>query len=117
MKLAVLVGSGRKIGLLTLPFLAIGLYLNLSYPSFFAVGGPHRALVAVSLILLVPGIVAWAWSVFLILTRIPRWLGLVIGAVVYVGSRLFSPEEEAILARVFGSRWSDYEKGVRIPWL
>ena len=38
MKLKVLVGNGKKIGLLTAPFLLIGLILNIVIPSFFNVG-------------------------------------------------------------------------------
>ncbi len=72
MKLKALVGSGDKIGLLALPFLAAGLTLNILFPAVFAVGGPPTALRAVSLALLAPGVVVWLWSVVLILTRVPR---------------------------------------------
>lgn len=72
MKLKVLVGSGSKIGLLTAPFLLLGLGLNLWKPEWFAVGGPPRALSIASAILIVPGIVLWIWSVVLILTWIPE---------------------------------------------
>ncbi len=40
MKLKILVGSGDRIGLLTLPLLIIGLILNILFPSAFHVGGP-----------------------------------------------------------------------------
>jgi protein-S-isoprenylcysteine O-methyltransferase Ste14 len=72
MKLKALVGSGDKIGLLVLPFLVIGLVLNILMPSFFGVGGPGNALKVISLIMLVPGIATWIWSVMLILTKVPR---------------------------------------------
>ncbi len=72
MKLKILIGNGRKIGALTLPFLVIGLALNILFPSAFAVGGPSAALAAVSIILLIPGVIIWAWSVALILTKVPR---------------------------------------------
>lgn len=72
MKLKVLVGNGRKIGLLTFPFLTIGLILNIFYPAYFKIGGPSPALTIVSIIILIPGIINWAWSVILILTKIPR---------------------------------------------
>ena len=55
MKLKVLVGSGDKIGLLTLPFLIIGLILNIMFPSVFNVGGPSTVLKAISIIILIPG--------------------------------------------------------------
>lgn len=71
-KLRVLVGSGDKIALFTLPFLVAGLALNTWAPSFFSVGGPPPALSVLSVILLIPGIGTWLWSVVLILTRVPR---------------------------------------------
>ena len=151
MKLKVLVGNGKKIGLLALPFLLIGLILNILFPSFFSVGGPSIVLKVISIIILIPGAIIWIWSVFLIVTKIPRkelitngpyalvkhplyagvallvlpwigflfntWLGVLIGIVVYVGSRLFSPEEEQTLSSIFGATWDAYCKKVRIPWL
>ena len=45
------------------------------------------------------------------------WLGILIGIVIYVGSRLFSPEEEAQLIKIFGDGWYEYCTKVRIPWL
>jgi protein-S-isoprenylcysteine O-methyltransferase Ste14 len=72
MKLKTLVGSGDKIGLLTLPFLVIGLVLNILFPSWFSVGGPSTALVILSVIILIPGVVIWIWSVVLILVRVPQ---------------------------------------------
>jgi protein-S-isoprenylcysteine O-methyltransferase Ste14 len=151
LKLKVLVGSGKKIGLLALPFLTIGLILNIMIPSLFSVGGPPIALKVISMILLIPGIANWIWSVVLILTKIPRkelitngpyslvkhplytgaallvfpwagflfdtWLGALIGIIVYIGSRIYSPEEEKILARIFGAAWDEYRRTVKIPWL
>jgi protein-S-isoprenylcysteine O-methyltransferase Ste14 len=67
-----LVGSGDKIGLLLLPFVVGGLVLNLAFPEFFAVGGPPAWLAAISAVVLVVGVVIWLWSVYLILTRVPR---------------------------------------------
>jgi protein-S-isoprenylcysteine O-methyltransferase Ste14 len=151
MKLKVLVGNGRKIGMLTAPFLVIGLVLNIMFPSVFRVGGPSHVLTVISIIILIPGIIIWAWSVALILTKIPRkelitsgpyslvkhplytgvallvlpwigflcntWLGILIGIIVYIGSRLFSPEEEKILSKIFGAAWDAYCKKVKFPWI
>lgn len=151
MQLKELVGSGEKIGLLTLPFLVIGLILNVAFPSFFSVGGPSPALSVISIVMLVAGLTIWIWSAFLILTKVPRkelittgpyslvkhplytgvallvlpwigfllntWLGVVIGVVLYVGSRMFSPEEEATLSKTFGTAWDEYNDTVRMPWL
>ncbi|HYF81537.1 MAG TPA: isoprenylcysteine carboxylmethyltransferase family protein [Clostridia bacterium] len=151
MKLKALVGSGKKIGLLTLPFLIIGLVLNIMIPSLFSVGGPSIVLKVVSIIILIPGVTIWIWSVVLILTKIPRkelitngpyslikhplytgvallvlpwigflfntWLGVLIGIIVYIGSRIFSPEEEKMLSKIFGVTWDEYCNKVKIPWL
>ena len=151
MKLMVLVGSGDKIGLLTLPFLVIGLILNMLFPSLFSVGGPPSWLRVISIIILVPGIAIWIWTVALILIHVPKkelittgpyswvkhplytnmaicvlpwfgflcntWLGVLVGIVIYVGSRLFSPREETMLSKIFGKAWDDYVGKVRIPWL
>lgn len=72
MKLRTLVGSGDKIALFTLPFLVIAAILNVLYPSVFRVGGPPAALRVVAILVLVAGVAIWAWSVALILTRVPR---------------------------------------------
>jgi len=151
MKLKALVGSGDKIGLLTFPILVIGLALNIWKPSIFSVGGPSPALRLISIILLVPGVIGWAWSVALILIKVPRkelitngpyalvkhplytgvaflvlpwlgfllnsWLGVAIGIVLYIGSRLYSPKEEEFLAKTFGSKWEEYRRKVWIPFL
>ncbi len=67
-----LVGSGDRIFLFTAPFLVVAVALNVAFPSFFAVGGPPAALQFAAAILLAAGVVVWAWSVVLILTRVPR---------------------------------------------
>ncbi len=151
MKLKILVGNGKKIGALTLPFLVIGLILNIMNPSLFSVGGPSLVLKLISIIILIPGIINWLWSVVLILTKVPRkelitngpyalvkhplytgvallvlpwcgflfntWLGALIGIIIYIGCRIFAPEEEKILAKIFGAHWEEYAKNVKIPWL
>jgi protein-S-isoprenylcysteine O-methyltransferase Ste14 len=151
MKLKVLVGSGDKIGLLTLPFLVIGLILNILFPSFFSVGGPPIVLKVISIIILIPGVTIWIWSVALILIKVPKkelithgpyslvkhplytgvallvlpwigflfntWLGVLIGAVLYIGSRIFWPEEEETLSKTFGATWDEYRHRVKLPWL
>ena len=53
------------------------------------------------------------WLGFLLDT----WLGVLIGAVLYVGSRIFAPAEEAALSRSFGDRWSAYSRSVRFQGL
>ncbi|HEU4492382.1 MAG TPA: isoprenylcysteine carboxylmethyltransferase family protein [Jiangellales bacterium] len=53
------------------------------------------------------------WAGFLLDT----WLGALLGAVLYVASRLFAGEEEAELASTFGDRWCRYATAVKVPWL
>lgn len=72
MKLKALVGSGHRVLLLTFPFLAIGLVLNIRFPSWFSVGGPPLVLTVISAVALVAGAIVWIWSAFLIVTRVPR---------------------------------------------
>jgi protein-S-isoprenylcysteine O-methyltransferase Ste14 len=151
MNLKLLVGSGDKIGLFVLPFLVIGLILNILFPSFFSVGGPPMVLKVISIILLIPGLTIWIWSAVLILIKVPKeelitngpyslvkhplytgvallvlpwiglllntWLGVLLGIVLYIGSRVFSPEEEAMLSKTFGTTWREYCSQVKIPWL
>jgi len=71
-KLSLLVGSGHKIGLFVLPFLAAGVALNVLRPAWFAVGGRSAPLLVLAGVLLIPGVIIWAWSVYLVLTRVPR---------------------------------------------
>ena len=151
MKLGVLIGSGHRVMLLALPFLVVGLVLNILHPSWFSVGGPPLVLTVISIVILVPGVIVWIWSVFLILTRVPKsqlitngpfslvkhplytgvaflvlpwagfllntWLGALVGIALYVGSRLFAPEEERGLSKAFGAAWDEYCRKVRLPWL
>jgi protein-S-isoprenylcysteine O-methyltransferase Ste14 len=146
-----LAGSGDKIGLFILPFLLVGLVLNIVYPSAFNVGGPSTALRVASIVVLIPGLTIWAWSAALILRKVPQgelitngpyslvkhplytdvallvlpwigflfntWLGAVIGIILYIGSRIFAPAEEAELSKTFGATWDEYCSTVKIPWL
>jgi protein-S-isoprenylcysteine O-methyltransferase Ste14 len=58
--------------LFTLPFLVVGLILNVAFPPVFDVGGPPTALRVISIVVLIPGVTIWMWSVVLILTKVPR---------------------------------------------
>jgi protein-S-isoprenylcysteine O-methyltransferase Ste14 len=71
-RLRELVGAGDKIGLATFPFLVAGLALNVSFPAVFSVGGPPDRLRTLSIVVLIPGVVLWIWSVVLIVTKVPR---------------------------------------------
>ena len=72
MKLHAPVGSGGKIGLFTLPFLLLGVILNILMPSFFSVGGPAIVLTVIALLVLLAGVTIWIWSVMLIVTNVPQ---------------------------------------------
>ena len=72
MQVKALVGSGDKIGLFTLPFVLLGVLLNILYPAFFRVGGPSLLVRVLALLLLIAGVIIWIWSVFLILTDVPQ---------------------------------------------
>lgn len=151
MKLKVLVGNGRKIVLFTLPFLIVGIPLNIIFPEFFSVNGTSGLFLWMSLLFLLIGFINWIWTVVLILTKIPRkqlittgpyalvkhplyvgvawlilpwvgfmchtWLGVVLGIVVYIGSRIYAPEEEKFLSGIFGVEWENYSKKVKFPWI
>lgn len=149
--LKVLVGSGDRIILFTLPFLVFGFVLNALKPSAFRIGDLSdnmRILVSVTFIL---GVAVWFWSAILVLVKVPRqqlitggpfalvkhplytsvallvlpsiglllnsWFGTCIGVILYIGSRIFAPEEERALSVMFGPSWSEYIKSVKIPWL
>jgi protein-S-isoprenylcysteine O-methyltransferase Ste14 len=67
-----LMGSGDRIMLFTLPFLVVGIVLNVLFPAFFNVGGPTEALRVLSIIVLISGVTLWLWSIVLVLTRVPK---------------------------------------------
>lgn len=66
MRLKDLVGSGDRIVLFTLPFLAVGLVVNVLRPAAFAIRGPRALLRTISAIVFVAGVVTWIWSAALI---------------------------------------------------
>jgi protein-S-isoprenylcysteine O-methyltransferase Ste14 len=55
-----------------LPFVVVGVALNLAFPSAFSVGGPPAAVRAVSIVVATVGVVIWLWSVASILRSVPR---------------------------------------------
>jgi protein-S-isoprenylcysteine O-methyltransferase Ste14 len=59
------------------------------------------------------GLLVLPWAGFLLDT----WLGVVLGLVLYAGSRIFAPREEAGLADRFGPQWRAYCAHVKIQWL
>ena len=67
-----LVGSGDRIAVFTLPFALVPLALWAMDSSRFAIGRRSEVVIAIALVVLAIGVVAWAWSVVLILTKVPR---------------------------------------------
>ena len=67
-----LVGSGDRIALFTLPFVIVGVGLNIAFPNVFDVGGPPALLQFISIVVLALGVGIWLWSAALILLRVPR---------------------------------------------
>jgi protein-S-isoprenylcysteine O-methyltransferase Ste14 len=149
--LQLLIGSGDKILLFTLPFLLVGVLLNALFRSSFEVGGPPLGLGVLAAVVLIVGATDWAWCITLIVRKVPRgelittgpysivkhplyagvallvlpwigflcdtWLGAMVGAAMYFGSRIFAPAEETKLATTFGARWDEYRNAVKLPWL
>jgi hypothetical protein len=72
MNVRALVGSGDRIGLVTLPFLVVGVVLNIAFPAVFTVGDPPRWLGVLSVLVLLVGVVNWGWCVYLLLTKVRR---------------------------------------------
>ena len=70
--LRALIGSGDRIALFTAPFVLVALAIWWLDPSRVAIDTSSPAVRAVALGLLVVGVVGWAWSALLILTRVPK---------------------------------------------
>jgi protein-S-isoprenylcysteine O-methyltransferase Ste14 len=70
LRLGALIGSGDRIAAFILPFVLVGVALNIAFPAAFRVGGPPPWLQAVSAFVLAAGVAVWAWSVLLILTKV-----------------------------------------------
>jgi protein-S-isoprenylcysteine O-methyltransferase Ste14 len=70
--LKALVGSGDRIALFTLPFVLVAIGLWALDPSRVAFDASSQVVGAVALVVLAVGLVGWAWSALLILTRVPK---------------------------------------------
>jgi protein-S-isoprenylcysteine O-methyltransferase Ste14 len=70
LRLGALIGSGDRIAAFILPFVLVGVTLNIAFPAAFSAGGPPAWLQAVSAFVLAAGVAVWAWSVLLILTKV-----------------------------------------------
>ena len=63
---------GEKIGAFSLPFFMIGITINYFYPQIFRIDGSSGPLYWISIFFLLLGVINWAWSVILILIKVPR---------------------------------------------
>ena len=45
------------------------------------------------------------------------WVGIAVGVVLYVSSRIFSPAEDRILAKIFPEEYPAWRKRLLVPWL
>jgi protein-S-isoprenylcysteine O-methyltransferase Ste14 len=71
MRLMVLIGEGRRIMCLTLPFAAVLIVANVLSPGWFTLGFGTGGVVA-GVVLLAAGVPTWLWSVALVLLRVPQ---------------------------------------------
>ena len=46
--------------------------MNIAFPSLFTIGGPPTWLGVLSVLVLLVGVVNWAWCVYLLLIKVPR---------------------------------------------
>jgi protein-S-isoprenylcysteine O-methyltransferase Ste14 len=72
MNLKTLMGSGDKIWRFAMPYLIVGLVLNILFPSFFSVSGPSPLLRSIFIVILAIGLINWIWSGILILLNVPK---------------------------------------------
>lgn len=90
---------------------AVVLILTIAARGELITSGPfalvkHPLYTGVSLLVL-----PWAGLIF------DSWLGVPVGIAMYIGSRIFSPQEETALSKAFGPAWEEYLDKVRFPWL
>src|SRR6188768_3835405 len=67
-----LVGSGDRIALFALPFVIGGVVIHIANPALFAVDATSGPIRTVAIFVLTIGVLTWAWSVGLILSRVSK---------------------------------------------
>ena len=67
-----LLGSGDRIALFALPFVIVGFFVQIVDPTLLAIDGSTQPTRAVAIFVLTVGVLIWAWSVGLILSRVPK---------------------------------------------
>jgi len=147
MKVKSRVVSKDKIGLVAFSFIIIGLILNIAFPSLFSIGGPSITMAVVSIIVLIPILIIWIWSVTSNFIKVPdkelstkslyalekntlysiialvvfpligflcnTWLGVLIGIILFISTRIYSPKEE-LLSKMFRIKGDEYCKNEKI---
>jgi protein-S-isoprenylcysteine O-methyltransferase Ste14 len=125
--LKTLLGSGDRIMFFTAPFVVAAVILVIADPTMLRVDSPPAWLDALAVVALIVGLTIWMkhplyTAVALLVlpaagVLLGTWLGVLIGAGLYIGSRLFAPAEEAALAEAFGESWREYSSHVKLGWL
>ena len=86
--LKLLTGSGGKFGPVVLPFIILGLLLNVMFPSLFTLPKSHLSTIF-GLILLIAGLIVCLWSQVLILIHVPQRQLITTGPYVLVKHPLY----------------------------
>jgi protein-S-isoprenylcysteine O-methyltransferase Ste14 len=113
-------GPPRWVRFVSMTVLAVGLLNWVTCVILILRNVPHRRLITTGPYRLVrhPLYVGFA---FLVLPWVGlllnTWLGVALGGVLYAWSRVFSRDEEAVLAHVFGQEWERYRRSVLLPWV
>jgi protein-S-isoprenylcysteine O-methyltransferase Ste14 len=101
---------------LALPFVAVGVAANITWPAVFRMGTGLGGLIA--------GIVLHPLYTFVALLVLPgaglvldTWLGFALGAILHVATRIFSPREELLLEKYFPTEYPASRDRVLLPWL
>ncbi|MFL5649312.1 MAG: methyltransferase family protein [Chloroflexota bacterium] len=67
-----LIGSGDRVALFALPFVIVGVLVQIVNPALLVVDGASGVTRAIAIFVLTIGVLTWAWSVGLILSKVPK---------------------------------------------
>jgi len=88
--LRTLVGSGDKVALFALPFIVVAAILAVAGAPMLELGVAPPWLPALSIAVLVTGLVIWLWSVVLIVTNVPQGQLITTGPYAWVRHPLYT---------------------------